>query len=40
MGEVKCEGCGRKIDVSALRPSYGGFDVYCTICGHTGHIEP
>ncbi len=38
MDEI-CENCGSAIDVSGLPPSFGGYSLYCTICGHHWKVE-
>ena len=34
-----CTNCGSPVDIGGLTKSYGGYDVYCTICGHTFHVD-
>ena len=38
MDEI-CENCGSAIDISGLPPSFGGYSLYCTICGHHWKAE-
>ena len=35
----RCPGCGSKMDIGGLLISIGGFDMYCTTCGHIWHIN-
>tara|TARA_B100000029_G_scaffold154489_1_gene149765 strand:+ start:3240 stop:3404 length:165 start_codon:yes stop_codon:yes gene_type:complete len=35
----KCENCGSAIDVSGLPPSFGGYSLYCTVCGHHWKVD-
>ena len=34
-----CELCGTAVDVSGLPPSFGGYKLYCTVCGHHWKTE-
>jgi len=37
--DKKCENCGSAIDVSGLSPSFGGYNLYCTVCGHHWKVD-
>jgi hypothetical protein len=35
----KCPNCGTEKDIGGLDKSYGGYQIFCTVCGHNWHIS-
>ncbi len=42
MTGMACPNCGSSIEVDrerGLAPSYGGYDLFCVVCGHVWHVD-
>jgi len=35
----KCPNCGTKKEIEGLDNSFGGYQIFCTVCGYNWHIS-